>query len=147
MNHMRSGLFIWPYDCLLGRSRYEIPLDYSPYMPCMDYCKVEATRKKLETAFNSRCIEDNTPILTELCRLRNEKALLLGYPDHATFVLEVRMAKSPLAVMPFLTALAAKLKPLREAERAVMLDLKKKEKEASGGEEFDGQLNGWDFRY
>merc|ERR1712096_287282 len=56
------------------------------------------------------------------------------------------MAKSPLAVMPFLTALAAKLKPLREAERAVMLDLKKKEKEASG-EEFDGQLNGWDFRY
>lgn len=43
-------------------------------------------------AFNARCMDTNTAILTELCVLRNEKALILGYPDHASFVLDVRMA-------------------------------------------------------
>ena len=45
-------------------------------------------------AFNARCMDTNTAILTELCVLRNEKALILGYPDHASFVLDVRMAKT-----------------------------------------------------
>jgi hypothetical protein len=130
----------------LDSGKYEVPLSYFPYMPCMDYVKVEATRKKLETAFNSRCQVENTPILTELCQLRHEKARLLGYPDHATFVLQVRMAKSPLAVLPFLTALAGKLAPLRAAERAVLLELKRKETVAAN-EHFDGKINGWDFRY
>ena len=78
--------------------------------------------------------------------LRNEKALLLGYADHASFVLEVRMAKTPTAVVPFLSDLSAKLVPLRDAEREVMLELKKAEKDAAG-EPFDGEINGWDFRY
>lgn len=97
-------------------------------------------------AFNARCMDTNTAILTELCVLRNEKALILGYPDHASFVLDVRMAKTPKAVVPFLSDLSEKLVPLRDAERAVMLELKKAEKEAAG-QPFDGEINGWDFRY
>ena len=72
--------------------------------------------------------------LTRLCQLRQQKAKVLGYSDHATFVLEVRMAKSPTAVQPFLRELSAKLEPLRDAELEVMLEYKAEEMAAAGGE-------------
>jgi hypothetical protein len=50
----------------LENGKLEVPLKYFPYFPCMNNVKVEATRKMLEKAFNSRCKELNTPILTEV---------------------------------------------------------------------------------
>ena len=81
-----------------------------------------------------RCKDVNADILTRLCQLRQQKAQVLGYSDHATFVLEVRMAKSPTAVQPFLRELSAKLEPLRDAELEVMLEYKAEEMAAAGGE-------------
>lgn len=56
-----------------------------------------------------------------------QKAQLLGYPTHAAFVLEMRMAKTPETVHKFLTSLAEKLKPLRDAEMKMFLDCKLQE--------------------
>jgi hypothetical protein len=42
------------------------------------------------------------------------------------------MAKSPDVVIPFLSDLSTKMEPIRDAERSVMLALKKAEKEAAG---------------
>jgi thimet oligopeptidase len=66
----------------------------------------------MEKAFNSRCIETNVAIIEELVVLRAEVASILGYKNHAEYILEVRMAKSPKAVKKFLTELTDKLKPL-----------------------------------
>lgn len=115
-------------------------------------------------------------ILKELVDLRAQKASLLGFNTHADFVLEMNMAKSSktvatflgtargwggeqqgraglavpraltLLVLVFLDELAEKLKPLGEKERAVILDLKKKECEKRGLE-FDNRINAWDMRY
>lgn len=72
-------------------------------------------------------MEENTPILEELITLRQKQADLLGYQNHATYVLEERMAQNPENVSQFLTGLAAKLQPLWQKERVDMLNLKKEE--------------------
>lgn len=68
---------------------------------------------------------------------------MLGYPDHATLQIENKMAKSPKAVMDFLTDLQTRVQPggIKEVEH--LLEIKKKDLE-SRGEAFDGNFYTWD---
>jgi len=124
----------------------KVTLKYPHYFPIMKKCCVANTRQIMEKAFNNRCREENIKILSELVKLRREKASILGFENHAAFVHEMRMAKHPKNVKEFLTSLSAKLKPLGESDRAEMLRLKEEDCKTSG-EEFDGKLNMWDLRY
>ncbi|NWJ12066.1 THOP1 oligopeptidase, partial [Crypturellus undulatus] len=155
--------------------KLKVTLKYPHYFPLLKKCYVPETRRKVEEMFNSRCKEENCLILKELVDLRAQKAGLLGFNTHADFVLEMNMAKSSQMVATFLgkelgcggagwamccprhwgltlfplllpDELAQKLKPLGEKERAVILDLKKKECEKRGLE-FDNRINAWDMRY
>ncbi|XP_040273529.1 thimet oligopeptidase isoform X2 [Bufo bufo] len=126
--------------------KLKVTLKYPHYFPLMKKCFVPETRQKLELAFNSRCKEENNNLLRELVKLREEKSSLLGFATHADFILEMNMAKSSKTVASFLDELSQKLKPLGEKERAVILELKKKECEKRGLE-FDGEINAWDMRY
>ncbi|KAK6188206.1 hypothetical protein SNE40_004436 [Patella caerulea] len=126
--------------------KLKVTLKYPHYFPCMKKARNPETRKRLEIAFNSRCMKENVPILEELIKLRHEKSQLLGFPDHASFVLDMRMAKSPDSVATFLGDLAKKLQPLKDAEIKLFLDYKKEECEKYGFT-FDNILNMWDFRY
>jgi hypothetical protein len=56
------------------------------------------------------------------------------------------MAKKPETVFDFLTDLEEKLKPMGEAERKKLLELKKSEHEKRGLD-FDGTFYLWDYRY
>ncbi|XP_069071906.1 thimet oligopeptidase isoform X2 [Pleurodeles waltl] len=127
-------------------NRLKVTLKYPHYFPLMKKCSVPETRRKVELAFNSRCKEGNCSILKELVELRAQKSSLLGFDTHADFILEMNMAKSSKTVATFLCELSHKLKPLGEQERAVILDLKRKECEKHGLD-FDGQINAWDMRY
>jgi thimet oligopeptidase len=60
----------------------------------------------MEKAFNSRCIDTNVAIIEELVVLRAEVASILGFKNHAEYILNIRMAKSPNTVKKFLTDLA-----------------------------------------
>lgn len=126
--------------------KLKVTLKYPHYFPLMKKCFVPETRRKVELAFNSRCKEENNNLLRELVKLREEKSSLLGFETHADFILEMNMAKNSKLVACFLEDLSQKLKPLGEEERAVMLELKKKECEKRGLE-FDGQVNAWDMQY
>ncbi|ESO92348.1 hypothetical protein LOTGIDRAFT_178669 [Lottia gigantea] len=139
-------IFVGMLDHWTEDGKLKVTLKYPHYFPCMKKARNPETRKKLETAFNSRCMKENGPILEELIKLRHEKAALLGFPTHAAFVLDMRMAKSPDTVATFLQELAKKLQPLKEAEMKLFLEYKKEECEKYGYE-FDNKINMWDFRY
>ena len=80
-----------------------VTLKYPDYIPIMKNCKVPATRLQCETAFNSRCIKENAPILEELVELRSELAGILGFATHAAFITDVRMSGSEEKVRSFLS--------------------------------------------
>lgn len=121
-------------------------MKYPHFFPVSRKCKIPLTRQKLEIAYQSRCLEENTKILEELVELRQEQAQLLGYENHAAYVQELRMAKNPGNVRKFLGDLALKLQPLWKCEREELLKLKAEECSENGWE-FNGKLDFWDMRY
>lgn len=127
-------------------SKLEVTMKYPHLFPITKKCHVPNTRRLMVTASQSKCMEENTPILEELISLRQKQAELLGYKNHAHYVLEERMAKNPENVAHFLTNLSEKLQPLWEDEKVVMLKFKKEECEKYNYE-FNGQLDFWDLRY
>jgi len=132
--------------------KYIVSLKYPDYLPTMEQCRVEETRQKLEYAFSRRCIETNTPILHELVKLRAEQAALLGYRDHASYQTEIRMAKNPETVIPFMSGLSKKLEPLMAEELAYWRELKAEELKALGkAVPAEGTqaitINPWDMRF
>jgi len=124
--------------------KWAFTLDYPSYIPAMTYAKNRELRRKLFIAYNTKSAKgdelDNQETIKNLIKLRHDRAKLLGYTSHADFVLEERMAKSPMAVMDFLESLLEKAKP-------------KARKEVEEVSEFARNLDGldrlerWDFAY
>ena len=59
--------------------------------------------------------------------IMSQKADLLGFPTHSSFVLDMRMAKSPERVAKFLTELKNKLQELKKEEMDLFLSYKKED--------------------
>lgn len=81
---------------------------------------------------------DTRDVIATLAKLRAEKALLLGYPNYAAYVLEDQMARNPQAAEAFMRQLspAARARSMAEAaENQKMI--------RAGGESFD--LKPWDW--
>ncbi|WP_339833635.1 M3 family metallopeptidase [uncultured Flavobacterium sp.] len=95
-------------------------LDYPSYIPFLTYADNRELRKELATAAGKKAFQnnefDNQNNVKDIVRLRHERANLLGYPSHAHFVLEERMAQNPDKVISFLNDLLEKAKPAAEKE-------------------------------
>ncbi len=121
-----------------------ITLDYPSYVPFITYAKNRELRKKLAIAFGSKGFHnndyDNQSIVLKIANLRHQRASLLGYPSHAHYILEERMAETPDKVFSFLNEILEKAKPAAEREFKQL---------ASFAKELDGidQLQKWDGAY
>lgn len=90
------------------------------YFPVMQYCEVRETREKLFKLRSGRCTSgasDNRPVIMDLLKKRHERAQLLGYDNHAEFVLEERMPENLEDAMQFLKGQRAVLKPAADKEK------------------------------
>ena len=127
-----------------GKKGWLITLDYPSYIPFMKYAENRELRKNLSLAFGSKGFHndalDNQENVLKIVTLRHERANLLGYPTHAHFVLEERMAETPEKVLEFLNELLKKAKPAAEREFAELEAFAK---------ELDNidQLQKWDSAY
>lgn len=105
-----------------GKAGWLITLEYPSYIPFMKYAENRGLRKTLFLAFGGKGFHgnalDNQQHVLHLAALRHKRANLLGYPTHAHFVLEERMAKTPEKVLDFMNELLAKAKPAAEKEFA-----------------------------
>ncbi|MFW9997081.1 MAG: M3 family metallopeptidase, partial [Candidatus Odinarchaeota archaeon] len=126
-----------------GEGNYSVGMSYPEVLPILDHAKNPATRRKLLVAFINRGGLENAKLLEQVVRLRAELAEILGYPDHASFVHEERMAKTPQNVIAFLTDLEKKLKKGGQEELEELTKLKNDEL----GAESDGTIHHYDWRY
>ena len=98
-----------------------ITLDAPAYIPFMQFAENRALREQCYRAYVTRASSselDNTPLIDELLALRQEAAALLDFPDYASYSLATKMAGRVDEVTDFLRELAAKSKPMAEAEVA-----------------------------
>jgi len=88
---------------------------------------------------------DNTAIVSQVLKLRAEKATMLGYPTYAAYVLADETAKTPEAVNAMLTKLAPPAVANAKREGAAIQAMIDKEQAAKGEPTF--ALQPWDWAY
>jgi peptidyl-dipeptidase Dcp len=88
---------------------------------------------------------DNTAIVSQVLKLRAEKAKMLGYPTYAAYVLADETAKTPEAVNAMLTKLAPPAVANAKREGAAIQAMIDKEQAAKGEPTF--ALQPWDWAY
>jgi thimet oligopeptidase len=125
-------------------NRYIVGMSYPEIIPIFDYAKNPETRRAVDKIFNNRGVkEQNQERLEKIVQLRAELAELLEYPEFASYMLEIKMAKTPEKVNNFLSDLESKLKPGGKSELKVLTELKNNDL----GDKSDKQLNSYDWRY
>jgi len=134
-----------------GKGEHEgkvrLTFKYPDLFPTLKYAKNAEVRRKVFVENENKC-NQNVPLFREAIVLRDEAARILGYPNHATFRIEDKMAKTPKTVDDFLSDLRGRLAPggLEEIKKLKTLkdtDLKQRGLEKQN----DGKYYLWDNRY
>lgn len=115
------------------------------YVPFMKYCSNRELRKTLYMAYNTQCTHndefDNNEIVKQLVNTRMQIAILLGFENHADYVLRKRMAENSSNVYNLLNNLIEAYKPTAEKEIA---EIEETAKKIEGN---DFEIMPWDFSY
>jgi oligopeptidase A len=112
-----------------GKSGFKFTLHFPSYFPVLQYADNRALREKIYRAnatkaselgtIFSKCADwDNSANISELLKLRNEEACLLGYTNFAEVSLVPKMARTPEQVIGFLEDLAQRARPFAEKDLA-----------------------------
>src|SRR5690606_10510090 len=104
----------------------------------------ESRRRILEASLSRRSrgnAYDNGAVLTEIVRMRAERAALLGYPSHAAYVTADETAGTPEAVERMLRDLAVPSARNAEQERMALQEII----DSSEREPFALQAHDWAF--
>lgn len=130
-----------------NEGKVRMTFKYPDFFPVMQFAKNAETRKKTLIASQNK-LPQNIPIFRDVILKRDEAARLLGYENHAAYVIEDKMAKTPRWVDDFLGGLKGKLLEGGQKEKKVLMALKEKDLQARGQQDaFDGRYYLWDNRF
>lgn len=144
-----------PHDTISGLKKGDgenagklwLTFKYPDLFPALRYAKTAETRKRILVNEENKC-NQNVPLFREAVLLRDEAARLLGYPNHAAFRIEDKMAKTPKTVDEFLGDLRKRLASGGQNEIDKLKSLKLKDLKSRGEEAtYDGHYFLWDHRY
>jgi len=116
------------------------------FMPVMQYADNRNLRERMYHAYSTRASEfdgaqfDNTPLMTDILKLRMEEAKLLDFANYAELSLASKMADTPQQVMSFLRELAQRARPFAEHD---LNELREFASEQLG----IADLQAWDIAY
>ena len=129
--------------------KYVVALLNTTGQPPLTYLTNRESRRKIfeaSAARGSRGNEyDNTGIVSQVMKLRAERAKLLGFPNHAAYSLADATAKTPEAVNAMLGKLAPAAVANAKREASDLQAMIDKEQAAKGEPGF--QLEPWDWAY
>ncbi len=130
-----------------GKTGYKFTLHFPSYFPVLQYADDRELRQAVYRGNATKASElgakpewDNTQIIADLLRLRQEEAHLLGYANFAEVSLVPKMAETPRQVIDFLEDLGKRARPFGENDLA---ELKTFAKAELGMD----QLEAWDITY
>lgn len=126
-----------------GKTGYRFTLDYPSYIAIQTYAKNRSLREQSYRAYMTQASTgktNNTPVIDEILKLRQEQAALLGFKNYAELSLATKMAENPTQVLDFLDDLVQKVRPKAVQDLA---DLRAYA--AEKGEPTELQL--WDLNY
>ncbi|KAH0537202.1 hypothetical protein FGG08_005980 [Glutinoglossum americanum] len=127
--------------------KLRLTFKYPDLFPTLKYAKNPETRKKVFID-NENKSNQNVPLFQEAVILRDEAARLLGYPNHAAFKIEDKMAKTPETVDEFLGDLRSRLTAGGKSEITRLKEVKKEYLNSNGiGGSDDGHYYLWDHRF
>jgi oligopeptidase A len=109
-----------------GKQGWLFTLKAPSYGPVMQYADNRSLRERMYRAYTTRASElsadekrvehDNTPLMSEILKLRAEEARMLGFANFAELSLASKMADTPQQVAEFLRELARRARPFAERD-------------------------------
>ena len=130
-----------------GKSGFKFTLHFPSYFPVLQYADNRALRETIYRASVTKASElggkpewDNSQIMVELLKLRDEEAKLLGYRNFAEVSLVPKMAETPEEVIRFLEDLAHRARPFAQNDLAELREFAKRELTLE-------KLEAWDMAY
>ncbi len=131
-----------------GQRGWMLGLDFPTYYSVMQYADDEKLRKTFYEAYATRASDqgshnhklDNSTVMVEILKLREELAHLLSFKNFAELSLATKMAKNIKQVLSFLEDLAKRAKPQAQKELQALKRFAKQHYQVA-------KLNAWDIAY
>lgn len=118
-----------------GKPGYMLTLDGPVYQQLMTHLDNRDLRETLYKAYMTRAsapstllppfgkkAPDNTPVIQDILKLRQEKAELLGFKNHAEVSLSTKMAETPEQIIDFMKSMLSVAKPQAEKNIATLTE-------------------------
>jgi peptidyl-dipeptidase Dcp len=126
------------------QGKWRFTLHNPSALPFLQYAGNRKLRETIYKGYINKCDNgdelDNNKIAAEIASLRAEKAGLLGYKNHAAYILDETMAKTPEAVNKFLAELWTPAIKVARDEASQMQQLIDREGK-------NQKLEAWDWQY